>query len=263
MIGPVTTRRMLAVVALCAVSGLAATPPDAATRRWWSHIRVLAADGMEGRDAGSAGHRRAAEYAAARFAAAGLTPAGEGGFFQPVPLHAVRLVPEQSSVELVRPSGQAVAWRWLRNIVLLPRTGDPETFDQPLGFSGWETPPDMVPDRILAALAPPRFVPGPRGYATPPPRGYYGTVTIDSPAGPEPMRWPSFLGHRPVRRCAAAVASAGNHVELPAQFRRRRSAVRGFGAQLRRAALDGRRWPTAAVLPDAHAPARPPGDRHA
>jgi len=193
MIGPVTTRRMLAVVALCAVSGLAATPPDAATRRWWSHIRVLAADSMEGRDAGSAGHRRAAEYAAARFAAAGLTPAGEGGFFQPVPLHAVRLVPEQSSVELVRPSGQAVAWRWLRNIVLLPRTGDPETFDQPLGFSGWETPPDMVPDRILAALAPPRFVPGPRGYATPPPRGYYGTVTIDSPAGPEPMRWPSFL----------------------------------------------------------------------
>jgi Zn-dependent M28 family amino/carboxypeptidase len=51
----------------------------------------------------------------------------------------------------------------------------------------------MVPDRILAALAPPRFVPGPRGYAQTPPRGYYGTITIESPAGPEPMRWPSFL----------------------------------------------------------------------
>ncbi|HEV8397306.1 MAG TPA: M28 family peptidase [Vicinamibacterales bacterium] len=102
---------------------------------------MLAADSMEGREAGSAGHRKAAEYVAGRFAAAGLTAAGEGGFYQPVPLHAVRVVPE--------------------------------------------TPADMVP--------PPRFVPGPRGYAQTPPRGYYGTITIESSAGPEPMRWPSFL----------------------------------------------------------------------
>ena len=191
--GAVTSRLLLLVLVACAVCSLGATPPDAATRRWWSHIRVLAADGMEGRDAGSAGHRRAAEYVASRFAAAGLIPAGEHGYYQPVPLHAVRLVPEESSVELVRPSGQVVPLRWLRNIASLPRTGDPETFDQPLGFTGWETPADMVTDRILTALAPPRFVPGPRGYAQTPPRGYYGTLVIDSPAGPEPPRWPSFL----------------------------------------------------------------------
>jgi len=188
-----TSRRFLLAIAVCALWSSGATEPDRATRRWWSHVRVLAADDMQGRDAGSAGYRKAAAYVASRFAAAGLTPAGERGYYQPVPLHEVRLVTEQSSVELVRPSGQAVSWRWLRNIVILPRTGEPETFDQPLGFSGWETPAEMVPGRILAALAPPRFVPGPRGYAKTPSPGYYGTVTIDSPAGPEPMRWPSFL----------------------------------------------------------------------
>jgi hypothetical protein len=54
---------------------------------------VLAADGMEGRDAGSAGHRKAAEYVAGRFAACGLMAAGEAGFYQSVPLHSVRSCP--------------------------------------------------------------------------------------------------------------------------------------------------------------------------
>jgi hypothetical protein len=183
----------LLVMAGCAAWSWGATTPDAATRRWWSHVRALANDGMEGRDTGSAGHRKAAAYVAARFAAAGLAPAGERGFYQPVPLHAVRFVPERSSVELVRPAGQVVPLRWLRNIVSLPRVGAPEAFDAPLAFTGWETPPEIVSGRILAALAPPRFVPGPRGYAQPPPAGYFATLVIDSASGPEPVRWPSFL----------------------------------------------------------------------
>src|SRR6185369_7662285 len=120
-----TSRRFLLAIAVCALWSSGATEPDRATRRWWSHVRVLAADDMQGRDAGSAGYRKAAAYVASRFAAAGLTPAGERGYYQPVPLHEVRLVTEQSSVELVRPSGQAVSWRWLRNIVILPRTVNP------------------------------------------------------------------------------------------------------------------------------------------
>jgi hypothetical protein len=185
-------RRLLPLFAACALTAIGATEPDAATRRWWSHVRVLAADDMEGRDTGSDGYRRAAAYVAARFESAGLVPAGERGYYQPVPMHAVRLVPETSTVELVRPSGQAVPWRWLRNIASNPRAGE-ETFDQPLGFTGWETPADMVNDRILVALAPPRLVPGVAGYAQNPPRGYYGTLVIDSPAGPEPPRWPSSV----------------------------------------------------------------------
>src|ERR1051325_6776289 len=111
-----SSRRLLLAVAVCAFCSFAATEPDRATRRWWSHVRVLAADDMEGREAGSAGHRKAAADVPGRCAAAGLPPAGERGYYQPVPLHAVRLVPEQSSVELVRPSGEAVVWQWLRNV---------------------------------------------------------------------------------------------------------------------------------------------------
>jgi hypothetical protein len=198
-------RRLLPLFAACALAAIGATEPDAATRRWWSHVRVLAADDMEGRDTGSEGYRKAAAYVAARFEAAGLTAAGERGYYQTVPMHAVRLVPEQSTVELVRPSGQAVPWRWLRNIASNPRAGE-ETFDQPLGFTGWETPADMVNDRILVALAPPRFVPGVAGYAQNPPRGYYGTLVVDSPAGPEPARWPSFVS-KVVRLADAALPS--------------------------------------------------------
>ncbi len=48
---------------------------------------VLAADNMEGREAGTRGHERAAGYVAGRFASLGLEPAGdEGTYFQNVTL---------------------------------------------------------------------------------------------------------------------------------------------------------------------------------
>ncbi|MBI4617810.1 MAG: M20/M25/M40 family metallo-hydrolase [Planctomycetes bacterium] len=48
------------------------------------HIRFLASDELEGRDSGSEGERKAREYAAERFRALALAPAGEeGGWFQP------------------------------------------------------------------------------------------------------------------------------------------------------------------------------------
>jgi hypothetical protein len=52
--------------------------------RFLAHVRYLASDDLEGRGNGSAGLERAAEYIAAEFARAGLTPAGsDGSFFQP------------------------------------------------------------------------------------------------------------------------------------------------------------------------------------
>ncbi len=36
-------------------------------RRWWSHIEVLADDKMEGRNTGSEGHKRAAQYVSGEF----------------------------------------------------------------------------------------------------------------------------------------------------------------------------------------------------
>ena len=62
----------------------AADVPDG--QRWWSHVLVLADDRLEGRNTGSEGHRKAAEYVAREFAKAGLEPAGTEGFLQPVRL---------------------------------------------------------------------------------------------------------------------------------------------------------------------------------
>lgn len=68
---------------------LAAARPEAA--RLAADVAWLADDAREGRRAGTAGERAAAEWLGARFAALGLEPAGEdGGWFQefPVPLPA-------------------------------------------------------------------------------------------------------------------------------------------------------------------------------
>ena len=73
--------------------------------RTWTHVRVLADDAMEGRRAGTPGHRRAAEYVAEQFRKAGLKPGGDDGFFQPVQLEARQFIEEQSSLALMRASG--------------------------------------------------------------------------------------------------------------------------------------------------------------
>jgi Zn-dependent M28 family amino/carboxypeptidase len=50
-------------------------------------VTILSADDMEGREAGTRGHERAAGYVAGRFAALGLQPAGGNGtYFQSVPM---------------------------------------------------------------------------------------------------------------------------------------------------------------------------------
>src|SRR5580698_4233335 len=70
--------------------------------RWWSHIQVLADDNMEGRNTGSEGHRRAAQFVAGEFERAGLKPAGTSGYFQAVQLQ-VRSIDEPAShLALVR-----------------------------------------------------------------------------------------------------------------------------------------------------------------
>ncbi len=63
--------------------------PDTATAegRIEADVRTLAADDMQGREAGTPGYDKAADYVAQRMRAIGLQPAGDNGtFFQPVPL---------------------------------------------------------------------------------------------------------------------------------------------------------------------------------
>src|SRR5262249_24584307 len=80
---------------------LHATDPTPETRRWWNHVVALANDGMEGRDTGGEGYLRAARYVVTLFERVGLKPAGDNGYYQTVPLHAVRLRADLSRAELV------------------------------------------------------------------------------------------------------------------------------------------------------------------
>jgi Peptidase family M28 len=173
------------IVIFGTAAALFATEPNDATRRWWLHVLALANDGMEGRDTGSEGYRKAERYVIAEFQKAGLTPAGEKGYTQPVPLHEVRFQAAESSVELVRPDG-VTKLQWLRQISVPARLGLPETLDADLVFLG------DGPAAGAAAIDPHGKVvvqlPGRRPTAAIP--GIAGTIAIDTTTGPEPPHWP-------------------------------------------------------------------------
>jgi Zn-dependent M28 family amino/carboxypeptidase len=73
-------------------------------KSWWDHIKVLAADNMEGRDTGSAGLKKAETYVVGQLKTAGLQPAGVKGYYQPVKFESRQLVEKDSSAALVRDS---------------------------------------------------------------------------------------------------------------------------------------------------------------
>jgi len=86
------------IILTSAIVSLAGADAD----RWWSHVKFLADDRLEGRDTGSAGHRKAAEYVAAEFQRAGLKPGGVRSYLQPVKFRSRRIVEEKSSLAIVR-----------------------------------------------------------------------------------------------------------------------------------------------------------------
>ncbi len=81
----------------------AADGPDG--QRWWSHVVALADDKLEGRNTGSEGHRKAADYVAREFERAGLKPAGTEGFLQTVRLTSRSIDEDHSSLSLIRDNG--------------------------------------------------------------------------------------------------------------------------------------------------------------
>src|SRR6516164_11260607 len=72
------------------------------TSAWWGHISVLASDQFQGRLTGSSGYQQAAAYVADRFKQFGLAAAGENGYFQPVGYVVQTVMPDRSTVSLVR-----------------------------------------------------------------------------------------------------------------------------------------------------------------
>ena len=97
--------KKILLMALAALSAVAATNWDAAGKAWWKHVEFLASDDLQGRNVGSVGYEKAADYMAAEFERAGLQPGANGSYFQAVTLTQTAL--NSSTITLIR-DGQSV-----------------------------------------------------------------------------------------------------------------------------------------------------------
>jgi hypothetical protein len=97
------SNKVLLVLTLAGGVGLAQTPDwNALGKTWWSHVQFLADDSLEGRDTGSRGFEKAADYMAEQFRAAGLEPAGVNGYRQPMDFQVVKIDESRCSLDLLR-----------------------------------------------------------------------------------------------------------------------------------------------------------------
>jgi Zn-dependent M28 family amino/carboxypeptidase len=96
------TRSLAALLLFVCIAVAAEKDWAALGNAWWAHIQYLADDSLEGRGTGTEGFAQAAAYVTDQFQKAGLQPAGEHGFVQPVELNVLQLDEQNSSLELVR-----------------------------------------------------------------------------------------------------------------------------------------------------------------
>ena len=125
---------VLALVAIATAMVVAA--PDRDGKRWWSFVEMLANDDMQGRDTGSASHRKAADLVTSQLQHAGLTPAGVDGFIQPVKFNGRKIVESASSLELVR-NGKAERLTLGEDATISLRIDPAESLEGPLVFAGY------------------------------------------------------------------------------------------------------------------------------
>ncbi|HZU25899.1 MAG TPA: M28 family peptidase [Bryobacteraceae bacterium] len=108
----------------------------AAGKRWWSHVEYLASDQLQGRQTGSEGYRKAAEYVAGQFHELGLEPAGSDGWFQPVRFDVRTLADPGSSLALVE-NGKQLPLTLGADAILTPVRDAPPDIDAAAAFVGY------------------------------------------------------------------------------------------------------------------------------
>lgn len=218
-------------IALAAAALAAASPAlgqsrlseikDADTRAWWATTEALSTDDMEGRDTGSAGHEKAAQLVAARFAKAGLKPAGDNGtWFQDVPFRETAVKKAGTSFTLVAADGQTTPLAFLHEIAVRPADDTPAALEGQLTFRGYCGPEAMagVAGKIVICLNTRRA-----GLTTSAQRlkaaqdaGAAGVVQVDDPHFTiEPYRWPQAYA-RTVDFADAPVADAKGFTAMTA-----------------------------------------------
>lgn len=178
-----------------------AAPPagaDADTRAWWRTTAILAADDMEGRDTGSSGYARAADYVVGQFQAAGLTPAGEHeGWLQSVPLTEVRVESDGTSVEVDRDHAPTVHYEFLHEITVRATNELPPGLDALLAFRGYCSSAELGPDmkgKVAVCFGTRRLgLPGTaERIKAAAQAGALGMISVDDPGFTlEPARWPA------------------------------------------------------------------------
>jgi Zn-dependent M28 family amino/carboxypeptidase len=132
------TRLLASVAVLLTVPGLSqegkASHFDGST--WWSYVKVLADDNMEGRETGSAGLKRAEAYVVEQLTKSGLSPAGSDGFYQPVQFESREIVEKDSSAALVK-DGKATPLTLGEDVYFGTRAHLAPELEAPLVFVGY------------------------------------------------------------------------------------------------------------------------------
>ncbi len=133
-------RLSVPVLVIVVVAGLipplaAEIKPDA--RQALAHIRQLCRPELAGRQAGTPGYRKAAEYVAGRMKDYGLQPGGDSGtYFQEVPLKDWRSFVPPARLEIVSPARRAFVPGWGRDFTPLYGTGSGRV-EAGLAFAGY------------------------------------------------------------------------------------------------------------------------------
>ncbi len=126
----------LLLALLFAISAAAQTPAHFDGQTWWSHIKVLADDKLEGRDTGSRGERAAQAYAVEQLQKAGAEPAGVDGFYQPVKFVSRQIVEKDCSLALIR-DGKREPLTLGEDAIISTRVMPAPEVEAPLVFVGY------------------------------------------------------------------------------------------------------------------------------
>ena len=131
------TKTLIASLVLGSFTVAAQQPDDKQLgQRWWQHVKVLADDNMEGRETGSPGMKRAADYVVSQLKQNGVKPAGVNGFYQPVKLVKRTLDESKCSLTLVH-DGKETPVKLGDEAIFSTRVDLAPSVNAPLVFAGY------------------------------------------------------------------------------------------------------------------------------